>query len=150
MKHPFSRRTDPRIGIELLMPEELLDRWDSGTDPEFLAPACVGLYNLGKLPSPVKDPLARVSAGDRVLVVNCGVVELPVLENGMHVGIAYEVWDATESRVPECVFTVGNGEEQDAELPGWLNAVTFAEQYLVSEVLGDPYGPTPDGRESYT
>lgn len=150
MGQPFSHRADPRISVELAMPEDLLDCWDSGTDPKFLSSACVGLYSVGRLPSAVKDPLARVSSGDRILVVNCGVVDLPVPENGMHVGIVYEVWEASEARVPECVFSVGNGQGQDAGFPGWLNAVTFAEQYLVSEVLGDPYGPTPDGRESHT
>ncbi len=107
----------------------------------------MALYNRGQVS--ISDPLAVVSVdGLPVAEVWCGVVGMS-LPGSPHVGIVYEVYDVTAGSPGVSVFDCGNDAEQDPAFPGWLNAVTFAEQYAASEVLGEPYGPTPDSRESY-
>lgn len=139
---PYAHDTDPRISVSFRVPEAELDLWDRGTDPAYRTVGMVELYSRGEVP--LADPFAVLEAIGRRVVVSSAVVGLPVPADP-HVGIVYEVYDGED-----LVFSTGNDDEQDPGFPGWLNAVTFAEQYLASEVLGEPYGPTPDGRESHT
>lgn len=139
---PYTRKTDPRIAVSLRVSEGELDCWDRGTDPKYRTARMVRLYD--RLGVPLADPFAVLEAASRRVEVISFVASLPVPDDP-HVGIIYNVLDGGDR-----VFSTGNGDEQDPAFPGWLNAVTFAEQYLASEALGEPYRPTPDGRESHT